>query len=589
MNPSTALAAAIVDELVLGGVRHVVLCPGSRSAPFAYAVLAAERAGRLRLHVRVDERSAGFLALGLAKVSRVPAAVVTTSGTAVANLHPAVLEAHHGGVPLVVVSADRPVPLRESGANQTTRQPGIFGVATRWDCDLVVAPGDPGSAVARGRLAVADALTAAVTGHPGPVHLNVPLAEPLVPADPADPDEVWDGLAGSDHRVGGSRRRSGLPGTVLPDPDTRHDTDEGPRRPEIPLPPRTLVVLGDLPDPQDGARALAWAAGRALPVVAEPFGTHPRPAVVPHGVLVLGAPGFVDEHAPDAVVVIGRPTLSRPVTALLRRPTLRLVLVTAGATFAVPAHPHAEVVPLDALDVFALDASVPDAAAARAAWQQTWHRAGAVVEAELDTAPAPWPSGLALARTVAAALPPDAVLFVGSSKAVRDLDAVAAPRTDALTVIGSRGLAGIDGCVATAIGIALADPERPTYALVGDLTLLHDANALAIGPAEPRPDLTVVVPNDRGGGIFHLLEPGEPQRAADFERVFGTPTGTDLGALCAAHGVGHVVATTAEELRAELVERPRGLRVVEVVLDRQGHRGAQAGLASRVAAALSSR
>ena len=175
MTPSSALATVLVDELVRGGVRDVVLCPGSRSAPLAYAVLAAERAGRVRLHVRVDERSAGFLALGLVMGSRSPVVVVTTSGTAVANLHPAVLEAHHAGLPLVVLSADRPHELRGTGANQTTAQPGIFGASTRWSADLPAPVGRPGlppfwrSTVCRALAAA----TGATGGEPGPVHLNV--------------------------------------------------------------------------------------------------------------------------------------------------------------------------------------------------------------------------------------------------------------------------------------------------------------------------------------------------------------------------------------------------------------------------------
>src|SRR6478672_1805530 len=183
VNPSTALATVLVDELARHGVREAVLCPGSRSAPLAYALQEADRAGRIRLHVRVDERSAGFLALGLAKLTRRPVPVVTTSGTAVANLHPAVLEAHHAAVPLLVLSADRPPELRGTGANQTTTQPGLFGGALRWSHEIG-APERRDAQQAGWRSVVSRAVaaaTGALGGTPGPVHLNVPLREPLVP------------------------------------------------------------------------------------------------------------------------------------------------------------------------------------------------------------------------------------------------------------------------------------------------------------------------------------------------------------------------------------------------------------------------
>ena len=195
------MATVLVDELVRAGVRHVVLCPGSRSAPLAYAARAAERAGRLTLHVRVDERSAGFLALGLAKLTRVPAVVITTSGTAVANLHPAVLEAHHGVVPLVVLSADRPVELRGTGANQTTVQPGMYAAAVRWSVDAA-APQRQVGEVARWRAlaaaAVRHATGATDASEPGPVHLNLQLREPLVPTDGAPWPEALDATSASE-------------------------------------------------------------------------------------------------------------------------------------------------------------------------------------------------------------------------------------------------------------------------------------------------------------------------------------------------------------------------------------------------------
>lgn len=563
MNPSTALATVLVDELVRHGVRHAVLCPGSRSAPLAYALRAAERAGRIELHVRVDERSAGFLALGLAKLTRVPAVVVTTSGTAVANLHPAVLEAHHGVVPLVVVSADRSVELRGTGANQTTVQPGMFAGVVRWSADAA-APQRATGEVVRWRSLAADAVLHA-TGRaegalePGPVHLNVQLREPLVPTD----DDPWpDSL----DETGGERVDAPSGGTTAP-------TDASSE------PARTVVVIGDLPEPDQFDRAVRWATDRGWPVLAEPFGTHPRGDVVPHGPLVLSDPSWLAQHAPDRVIAVGRLTLSRPVAALLRRPGVRVEAVGTHAW--IVSRPDVQVVhPTAVFDQTDGVAVVGDD------WAAAWRAAGGRVARALAAQPPPWPTGAAVAEAVLAGLPEGATLFLGSSNSARDVD-LAAPRSAPLRVVASRGLAGIDGCLSTASGLALAS-SAPTYALMGDLTFLHDANGLLVGPLERRPDLTVVVANDDGGGIFTLLEPGEPGRAADFERLFGTPTGTDLAALCAAHHVQHQRVASRSELVAALAEEPSGLTVLEVPVDRAGHRDLHAQLKERAAIALRS-
>ena len=565
MNPSTALATVLVDELVRQGVRHAVLCPGSRSAPLAYALREAERAGRIELHVRVDERSAGFLALGLAKLTRVPAVVVTTSGTAVANLHPAVLEAHHGVVPLVVVSADRPVELRGTGANQTTVQPGMFAGAVRWSADAD-APQRATGEVARWRSLAAGAVLHA-TGRadgavePGPVHLNVQLREPLVPTEDNPWPEALEGAA-----------TTGSPAT---EPTSVPSATSEVSR----LPARTLVVVGDLPEPDQFDRAVRWATDRGWPVLAEPVGTHPRADVVPHGPLVLSDPSWLDEHAPDRVIAVGRLTLSRPVAALLRRPGVRVEAV--GTHDWIVSRPDVKVVhPTAVLD----SPADGEGAVAGGDWADAWHAAGRrVVKALADQSPA-WPSGAAVAEAVLAGLPAGATLFLGSSNSARDVD-LAAPRSASLRVVASRGLAGIDGCVSTASGLALAG-SAPTYALMGDLTFLHDANGLLVGPLERHPDLTVVVTNDDGGGIFTLLEPGEPARGADFERLFGTPTGADLAALCAAQHVRHQRISSRAELVAALAEDPSGLTVLEVPVDRAGHRDLHARLRDRAAAAL---
>jgi 2-succinyl-5-enolpyruvyl-6-hydroxy-3-cyclohexene-1-carboxylate synthase len=577
VNPSTALATVLVDELVRGGVREVVLSPGSRSAPLAYALHAADGMGRLRLHVRVDERSAGFLALGLAKGSGQPVVVVTTSGTAVANLHPAVLEAHHAHVPLVVVSADRPHELRGTGANQTTHQPGIFAGATRLEADVpaadtVPAPGDARPGWWRGTVVRAlAAARGALGGDPGPVHVDVAFREPLVPdlGDETLPAHLGgrpEGRPWSDVR---SRPGSPAgPGAVLEEVD------------------RTLVVVGDTGSVDRGRQAVEWALGRGYPVVAEPFaGAGARAGAVPHGPLLLTAEDWLADNVPDRVVVVGRVTLARPVARLLRRPGMAVEVVTTSTSWPDPSHVAATVAPWS---VLAEDPATGREPARRGDWARGWDRAGRAVADAVAAQGFPWPSGLAVAATVHDAMPPDGVLVVGSSNAVRDLDLATAGRRDphgGVRVLANRGLAGIDGMVSTAAGVALG-LGRPTHALLGDLTLLHDTNGLLVGPVEPTPDLTLVVVNDDGGGIFMTLEPGEPERADGFERVFGTPTGTDLAALCRAHGIRHDLASTREDLARHVTEVPTGIRVVEVRVDRGSHRRARADLADVAARAL---
>ena len=578
MNPSTALATVVVDELVRHGVRQAVLCPGSRSAAFAYALQEADRRGRLRLHVRVDERSAAFLALGMAKLTRRPAAVFTTSGTAVANLHPAVLEASHAAVPLIIISADRPAELQGTGANQTTDQTRLFGDAVRMVHQLGAPDRREGqNAVWR---SVVGRLYAAATGatgpDAGPVHLNVPLREPLVP-DLQDDGEWPEGLLGRDGAVPWVRAHSATSQAEAISAGV----------------PKTLIVLGDLPDPAMTADVTALARASGWPLISEPFGVHDSGAhngaqhggaFIPHGPLLLTAGEWLASHLPDRVLVVGRITLSRPVGDLLRNPAVCVEIVAAQSNWSDPSHVASVVHPFEAVR-----ATIATGRQADAAWASEWADAGEqmskAVTAIIETA---WPSGPAIAATVLAELPSEATLFVGSSNSARDVDLAMSrsARRGPLTVVASRGLAGIDGCVSTAVGAALAQPQRPAYALMGDLTFLHDSNGLLVGPHEPRPDLTMVVTNDDGGGIFTLLEPGEPERTADFDRVFGTPTGASIADICRAHGVRHTLASTQADLRAVLLQHPDGLWVVEVQVDRSRHRNLHAELRTAAAQAV---
>ena len=564
VNPTAAFASTLVDELVRHGVRDAVLSPGSRSAPLAYALQEADRAGRLRLHVRVDERSAAFLALGLAKATRVPVPVVVTSGTAVANLHPAVLEASHAQVPLIVLSADRPPELRGTGANQTTDQIHIFGGATRWFHDL----GTPEERPGQGALwrSVASRAVAHACGAPsgdaGPVHLNIPLRGPLVPTGGAEWIDSLEGRAG------------GAPWSV-----TAPAAFDGGNT--IAAVPRTLAVLGDVPDPAQAARFTGFAESAGWPVLAEPFGTFHGSRVLPHGPLLLRATQWVQSHLPDRVLVGGRPTLDRGIAQLLGHPDVEVEVVSPGASWADPSHAVRRV-----HDWGALDSGHPSVTGcADRLWADAWTSAGRRLAADVGPViDRSWPSGFAAVRVIAHALPAGSGLFVGSSSAARYLDLARDSGRVAPDVVSvaNRGLAGIDGSVSSAIGFALTRSGRPSYAVLGDLTFAHDANGLLIGPGEPRPDLTIVVLNDDGGGIFGTLEPGAGGSGgslagidASYERIFGTPTGVSIAGLCAAYGVPHELAADADTLASRISSPGRGIRVVEVRFDRALQRALQ--------------
>ncbi|GAB3676220.1 2-succinyl-5-enolpyruvyl-6-hydroxy-3-cyclohexene-1-carboxylic-acid synthase [Saccharopolyspora tripterygii] len=555
MNPSTAQAEVIVDELVRNGVRHAVLAPGSRNAPLAYALHRAAHAARLRLHVRIDERSAGFLALGIAARTGRPVPVFCTSGTAASNLHPAVSEAYHAGVPLLVITADRPPELRAAGANQTIDQHRLYGSEVRLFDELGVAEARAGQN-AYWRSQVCRFWAAADCGmRGGPVHLNVPFREPLVP----DGDTEWfESLDG---------RPDDQPWTEVADrgavPSSLSRLRSG----------RGLVLVGDW----GSEAASAWGERCGWPVLSEVGGVGVSgPAAITTGMWLLNLPEFLREHRPEQVLCVGRPTVFRQVQQLLADTGVEVLLAHGGVDWPAPAHNVREVA-----EGFGVG---PDSAVDPqwlTAWQQADQKASAALHAALDLER--WPNGPAVARELVGALPENSLLVLGSSNPSRDVALAARQRPEVL-VHRNRGAAGIDGTISTAIGAA-AGHSGPAYALLGDLTFLHDSNGLMLGPYEQRPDLTIVVFNDDGGGIFSLLEQGGPEHSDSFDRVFGTPHGTDLGQLCAAHGVEHVQVPGHSELREALRPAP-GLRVVEVRASRDELRAVHQRLHAAVRSAL---
>jgi 2-succinyl-5-enolpyruvyl-6-hydroxy-3-cyclohexene-1-carboxylate synthase len=571
-NAATAAARTVVDELVRCGVQHVVLSPGSRSAPLAFAAYDAAAAERLTLHTRLDERTAGFLALGLARTSRRPVAVVTTSGTAVANLHPAVLEASHAGLPLVLLTADRPAHLRGTGANQTTWQPGMFGRAVREEVD--VPPGAPGQReaeqVVAWRSTVARLVHSATRARPGPVHLNLQLDGTLTP----DASDGWaTGLAGRPHGRW-----------------TEHDDETLPSWASLSGHERTVVVAGD--DAGPPARVLAEAAG--WPLLAEPSsGSRTGDNAIRTYRLLLGDEDLAGRV--EQVVLAGHPTLSRPVTRLLSRTDLEVVaLADRHGHWSDPGHGVSRVVSaalpegMEPPQWSATRPADPGQSDKNSPWLAEWKDRDAALGQRLDALLDTWDAPLVphhVAGEVASALPPGGLLFVGSSNPVRDLDLMV-PRYDVgarRMVVANRGLAGIDGSLSSAIGCALGRPRSTrSLALLGDVTFLHDLTGLAIGPIEARPDLTVVVVNDDGGSIFALLEQGAEEHAASFERLFATPHGADLSALCRGLGVPHRQVRDREALREALATPTGGLEVVEAVVRRDDRRALDAAVRALV-------
>jgi 2-succinyl-5-enolpyruvyl-6-hydroxy-3-cyclohexene-1-carboxylate synthase len=596
-NPSTALARVVVDELARLGVTDAMVCPGSRSTALAVAL---HDDPRVRCHVHLDERSAAFVALGLGRATGRPAAVVTTSGSAVANLHPAVVEADTGAVPLLLLTADRPPELRHTGANQTIDQVGIFGRAVRFAVDLGVADDHPG-AVAHWRSTCARAVAEAVGlgGPAGPVHLDLPFREPTVAA--AD-----DGRTVAAPFLGGTEGRSGRRPWVtvvreprLPDPEQVRGFAGVAAGTE-----RGLLVAGggaavDAGALVDLARALGW------PVVAEPHSgcRVDDDVVVAHAHHLLQHAGFAGAHRPEVVVRFGRTGLSRALATALG-PDVPQVQVDPTGAWHDPERAIAELVQVDPTAFCrAVAAELP--AGASSEWWGRWRRADdaarAAIDAVLDADDDP--TEPRVARDLVASLAAGGTLVVGSSMPIRDLELVA-PRRRGLRVLANRGASGIDGVVSTALGVALAagaggevDPapaatarggvvSGPVTALVGDLTLLHDTNAWLLTPAAERCDLVVVVVDNDGGGIFHFLPPASHVPA--FERLFGTPHGRDLADLARLHGLTHHPVERASALPdvVAAAHAAGGRHLVHVRTDRAENRELHRRLQAAVDAAL---
>ena len=544
--------------MVDGGVEYVVVSPGSRSAPMAYALAEASAAGRVELLVRIDERSAGFTALGLALSTGSPAAVLTTSGTAVGNLMPAVMEANHAAVPLVVLSADRPEELLGTGANQTTIQLDLFGEHVRFAAD-VPAGASPLRAVETALSAATGAFSDVA---PGPVQLNLAFRDPLVPA----PGEGLPPVAGR------QKFRIGTEPLTMELAPAAASLEER----------RTVVLAGH----DAGPVAEAFARAHGLPLLAEPssnarFGPN---AVGPYRLLL---PHFgADAAQPiERVVLFGRPTLSRPVASLLARADVPSALYQPVPVAWYEPGRRTEL-PLESLADLA-----EFAGRGPSDWLDTWLLAGSAAQHAVDGILAAGPG--ATGPSVGALVWGNArgQLVLGSSNGIRDVDLAGLPGAGpAATVYANRGLAGIDGTISTATGIALGGRQETTL-LLGDVTFLHDVGGLLLGAGEAMPDLRIVVLNDAGGAIFDLLEHGAVREAGSYadavERLFGTPHSVDIAALAAAYGVGHCSVSTTAGLAEALAAPVAGRSIVEVRTDRAGLRDLHARIKAAVSVAVS--
>ena len=535
----------LVRALASLGVAHACVTPGSRSTPLALA-LAEEPAITDWPHH--DERSSAFFALGIGKVTGFPALAVCTSGTAAAEFHPAVVEAIHARVPLIVITADRPADLRGVGANQTIDQADLYGRAVKWSHDLEPprpgesSPGFPEALAAR-------LVSAALEEPPGPVHLNLRFREPLVPE---------------------SREPIAAPPPPALALGKLHPTAEAVARiAGLAAGRRGLLVCGAQDDPALPAAAAAAAAAAGWPMLADPLsggraGSHDLSHLIAEGD-PLAAAGWLNRAAPEIVLRVGALPTSKALWQWLgEHPEVPQVLVDPAGW----RDPGASTALMVRADAAATLAAVAEAAPTPAPgdWLRRWQDAGRAASAAIDRvlAEAPFPNEPAVARLLAEALPAGSLLLVASSMPVRDVDAFLPTRRAPLRIAGNRGASGIDGFLSTGLGAA-AVAGCPTYLLAGDLSALHDLTALGTAARLGIPATIVVLHND-GGGIFHFLPQADlPEH---FERHWGTPHGLDFVRLAGAFGVEAVRVESPRDLAALLARRAAAPLLVEVRTDR---------------------
>ncbi len=592
-----AWVGALVDELSRAGVRDACVAPGSRSTPLALA-LAHHEAMRVWMHV--DERSAAFFALGMAKADGRPVVVVCTSGTAAANFLPAVVEARLSGVPLVILTADRPPELRgEVGAPQTMDQSHLYGGHVKWFVDAPLPEATP-TLLRQARTMGSRAVATALASPAGPVHLNIPFREPLVPRSvpvPAWWDDVsrlaWSGRPGGECWLRLDEAPSAMDAAILDELATLLADAE-----------RPVIVCGPHAD-QTVATPLAALARRLdAPLLADAlsqlrFGARADTLIIDAHDSFLRDDPTMGALAPDVVLRLGGLPTSRALQFWLQRHAVaRQVLLGDGrlahpsqdSAWWVRAEPAAACVALD----LALGDMLGDTPAADADWAARWRRVNARARAAIDGTldDNDTPSEPRLFAELVAALPAGTTLWVSSSMPVRDLDSFAARRDVPLRTLANRGANGIDGVVSSALGAA-AVSDGPTVLAIGDLAFYHDMNGLLAARTHDL-DATIVLVNNDGGGIFSFLPQGDERNVAarDFEALFGTPHGLDFSHAAALYGARFTRPVDWPEFRAALavaIGAP-GLDVIEVRTDRarnvEEHRAVWAAVRTAVGEVL---
>ena len=563
VTAAATFCATLVDEWVEAGVTHAVVAPGSRSTPLAVALAASPD---LEVHVVHDERAAAFVALGIGRATGRPAIVLCTSGTAAANFHPAVVEAHQSHIPLLVCTADRPPELRDVGAPQTIDQTRLYGPIVRWFHD----PGVPDAAADETWRSLAQRAVSATTGiDPGPVHLNLPFREPLV----GDPGEL------PPTRNGHARAAFSWPsGAAVAQAELRLLARTIDRQ-------RGVIVAGKGAGAPDAVDALSAATG--WPVLADPrSGCRGLPSAVCAFDALLRHEEFARAHTPQVVVALGEPPASKVLAQWIAGSGAEIVQVSAHPGVVDPAHVVAHRVAADPDDVcHALAGALTGATGTT--WPARWRHAEGAAQVAIAAAVSGWqrPTEPGIARSVLSAAAPGTQIVLSSSMPVRDAEWYGPPRGD-IEVHANRGANGIDGVIATATGIAIGS-RRPTILLIGDIAFVHDSSSL-VALSRREVDLTIVVVDNDGGGIFSFLPQASALPTDRYEQLFGTPHGTDVVALAAAHGLPAVDVPTIDDLSRTLTA-PRttaGAHVLRLVTDRVENVGVHDDLHKAVIAAL---
>jgi 2-succinyl-5-enolpyruvyl-6-hydroxy-3-cyclohexene-1-carboxylate synthase len=563
MAATYEITMAFTDELAAHGLRHVCISPGSRSTPLA---LSFARHPAIEHSIHHDERSSAFFALGIAKTTRAPVAIITTSGTAAAELHPAMIEARFGRVPLLALTADRPPELRGTGANQTIDQVDLYGTSAKWFQDAPLAAiSDQAHARAMAARAWAEALAAPV----GPVHINFPFDEPLVPGEaPAVID------------VPGPARTWAAPSPGPDEAGLRALADLVEAR-------RGILISGPQPDPSPTVPAIIdLARATGFPILADPLsglraGPHDSGQVIAHYDALTQA-GFLDESTPEVAVRFGALPTSKALNGWLANHPEVAYAVVDDTGWPDPGGTARTVLRADAA-VTAGNLAKLVTEPTDGGWLESWRQADATAAQALAMAAEGF-TELDVIATLLETVPHPATIWVASSMPIRQVDLLLGRSSKQLRLLANRGASGIDGFLSSGIGSAVTGAGA-TYLVAGDLSALHDLTALGWA-GRHQVDVTVVVINNDGGGIFHLL-PQAP--LPEFEELFGTPHGLDFGTAASLFGLRYTLADDRKDLAAVLAQPPDGPLLVEVRFDRSQGATAYRSAVDRVRNALGAR